>query len=231
MTLAAPMRTVETSRPRVLIVDDHRTFADMLAWALDGAGMVAVGTANTAADAVAMAAELRPDVVVMDIEMPAEDGLSATRRIRELLPDAIVAVVTAYREPDWVARAAQAGASAFIPKDGSLVEMLDVLNHVRAGHLLVAPSTFAGGRTESAPPRPLEEPGPVLTRREREVLDCLGRGMQVKGIARELGIGEETCRGYIKSLHNKLGARSQLQAVVKAQHLGLLGHDERPEHQ
>jgi DNA-binding NarL/FixJ family response regulator len=222
MTLAATDHALTTDGARVLIVDDHRTFADMLAWSLEGAGMVPVGTANSAAEAVAMAAELRPDIVVMDIEMPTEDGLSATRRIREVLPEAIVAIVTAYRDSEWVGRAAQAGASAFIPKDGSLAEMLDVLGHVRAGHLLVAPSTFAGSQQDSVLPPGRREKAPALTPREREVLECLGRGMQVKNIARSLDIGQETCRGYIKSLHTKLGVRSQLQAVVRAQDLGLL---------
>jgi DNA-binding NarL/FixJ family response regulator len=222
MTLAATDHALTTDGARVLIVDDHRTFADMLAWSLEGAGMVPVGTANSAAEAVAMAAELRPDIVVMDIEMPHQDGLAATRRIREVSPRTIVAVVTAHRDPDWVVRAAQAGASAFIPKDGSLTEMIEVLGRVQAGQMLVAPSTFASGPTSGAPAGgPVLRP--VLTRREQEVLDCLGRGMQVKMIARVLGITLETCRGYVKSLHAKLGARSQLEAVIKAQQVGLLG--------
>jgi DNA-binding NarL/FixJ family response regulator len=163
----------------------------------------------------------------MDIEMPRQDGLAATRRIREVAPDAVVAVVTAHRDPDWVVRAAQAGASAFIPKDGSLAEMIDVLSRVQPGQMLVAPSTFAGGATRS-PASASRGAVPQLTRREQEVLDCLGRGMQVKAIARVLGITLETCRGYVKSLHAKLGVRSQLEAVVKAQQLGLLGTaDER----
>ena len=169
-----------------------------------------------------MAEDLRPDIVVMDIQMGREDGLAATRRIRELVPDTVVAVVTAHRDPDWVVRAAQAGASAFIPKNGSLAEMLDVLGRVRAGQMLVAPSTFAGGR-ERLGAGSARSAAPELTRREQQVLDCLGQGMQVKAIARVLGITQETCRGYVKSLHVKLGARSQLEAVVKAQQLGLLG--------
>jgi DNA-binding NarL/FixJ family response regulator len=210
---------------RVLVVDDHRTFADLLSGALVASGMNCVGTANTAAKAVAMAAALQPDIVVMDIQMPREDGLSATRRIREAAPDAVVAVVTAHRDPDWVVRAAQAGASAFIPKDGSLTEMLDVLGRVQAGQMLVAPSTFSGDSTEGARIRPAGETAPVLTRREQQVLECFGRGMAVKSVARVLGITQETCRGYVKSLHVKLGVRSQLEAVVKAQQLGLLGRE------
>jgi DNA-binding NarL/FixJ family response regulator len=226
MTLAHLERPTDLAR--VLVVDDHRTFAELLSGALASAGMNAIGTASSAAQAVAMAQDLQPDIVVMDIEMPRQDGLAATRRIREVAPNAVVAVVTAHRDPDWVVRAAQAGASAFIPKDGSLAEMIDVLSRVQPGQMLVAPSTFAGGGTRSSAPAGGRAPVPQLTRREQEVLDCLGRGMQVKAIARVLGITLETCRGYVKSLHAKLGVRSQLEAVVKAQQLGLLGApDER----
>jgi DNA-binding NarL/FixJ family response regulator len=207
---------------RVLIVDDHRTFAELLSGALASAGMQPIGTASSAAEAVAMVEQLRPDVVVMDIEMPRQDGLAATRRIREVCPEAIVAVVTAHRDPEWVMRAAQAGASAFVPKDGSLVEMLDVLRNVHAGQMLVAPSAFGRSGGASGVPSRRDTSVPQLTRREQEVLEYLGQGMQVKGIARVLGITLETCRGYVKSLHAKLDARSQLEAVVKAQRLGLL---------
>jgi len=216
------MQRPSTDAIRVLVVDDHQTFAELLAGALASSGMASVGTARTAAEAVAMVQDLEPDIVVMDIEMPHQDGLAATRRIREVSPNTIVAVVTAHRDPEWVVRAAQAGASAFIPKDGSLTEMIEVLSRVQPGQMLVAPSTFAGGPT-SGPPAGGAKQRPTLTRREQEVLDCLGRGMQVKMIARVLGISLETCRGYVKSLHAKLDARSQLEAVVKAQQLGLLG--------
>jgi DNA-binding NarL/FixJ family response regulator len=208
---------------RIMVVDDHRTFAELLSGALSAAGMDVVGTAFSAAQGVAMAQELQPDIVVMDIQMPRQDGLSATRRIREVAPDAVVAVVTAHHDPDWVVRAAQAGASAFIPKDGSLSEMIDVLTRVQAGQMLVAPSTFSSARDVVPQLREAAGAQPQLTRREQEVLDCLGKGMQVKAIARVLGITLETCRGYVKSLHAKLGVRSQLEAVIKAQQLQLIG--------
>ena len=215
-------RTSAGSAPRVLIVDDHRTFAELLSGALQAAGMEVVGTAHSAAQAVAMAQDVQPDVVVMDIQMPRQDGLSATRRLREVAPTTVVAVVSDHRDPEWVVRASQAGASAFIPKEGSLAEMIDVLTRVRHGQMLIAPSTFATAPTAGNRPAPVDEVVPRLTRREQEVLDCLGRGMHVKAIARVLGITLETCRGYAKSLHAKLGVHSQLEAVVKAQHLGLL---------
>ncbi|GAA1240950.1 response regulator transcription factor [Pseudonocardia aurantiaca] len=209
---------------RIMVVDDHRAFADLLSFAVSTQPkMTCVGTATSAAEGVAMAVDLRPDVIVMDIEMPRQDGLAATRRIREIAPDTVIVVVSAHRDPQWVVRAAQAGASAFVPKDGSLDEMLDVLRRVRHGSMLVAPSAFGG----NAPPPRWAAAGerhlvPALTHRESEVLACLGKGLAPKAIARVLGISVHTCRGYVKALLGKLGVRSQLEAVVKAQQLGLL---------
>jgi len=205
----------------ILVVDDHRSFADLLSAALNSVpGMRCVGTASTAAEAISRAAELQPNIVIMDIQMPRQDGLAATRKIREIAPDTVIAVVTAYRDPGWISRAAQAGASAFIPKNGSLVEMIDVLRRVRQGQMLVAPSAFNGG--PALHPQPLTETRPVLTQRELEVLNYLGQGMPAQGIARVLGITLHTCRGYMKSLHCKLGVSTQLEAVIKAKGLGLI---------
>jgi DNA-binding NarL/FixJ family response regulator len=113
-------RPTATPDLRVLVVDDHRAFAEMLAAALDTVGMTSVGTAHSAAEAVTMAQTLQPDVVVMDIQLPDQNGLTATRRIREVAPEVVVAIVTAHRDPDWVIRATQAGAAAFISKAGPL---------------------------------------------------------------------------------------------------------------
>ena len=206
---------------RVLVVDDHQTFADLLSLALSSEpDLDCVGTAGSAAEAVAMAAELKPDIVVMDIEMPRQDGLAATRRLREVVPDLVIVVVTAHRDPQWVLRATQAGASAFVPKNRSLPEMLDVLRRARNGGMLVAASAF--GSTMTSPEPAISTPRVELTQRERDVLHCLNRGMAPKAIARVLGISLHTCRGYVKSLLSKLGVSSQLEAVVTAQRLGLI---------
>jgi DNA-binding NarL/FixJ family response regulator len=211
----------ERETPRVstvLVVDDHRSFAEMLSAALDGVpGLTCVGTASSAAEGIALARRLQPDIVVMDIQMPREDGLAATARLREVLPDAVVAVVTAHTSPEWVSRAAQAGASAFVPKNGSLQEMIAILTSVQAGHMVVAPSTF----TAAAPAGPQEE-RPDLSQREIEVLRLLARGTPVRDMAPALGITVNTCRGYIKTVRRKLDSASQLEAVLKARQLGLL---------
>lgn len=207
----------------VLVVDDHRSFAEMLAAVLDGtAGLRCVGVAGSASEGVALARRLQPDVVVMDIQMPREDGLVATARVREVAPDALVAVLTAHASPEWVGRAAQAGASAFVPKNGSLQEMLDVLTGLQRGQLVVAPSAFR------VPTGPSPAAGvPELSQREVEVLRLLADGTAVKDLAPVLGISLNTARGYVKAVRGKLGAASQLEAVLRARELGLL-EDRRP---
>lgn len=213
------MSVEEAPERTVLVVDDHRTFAEMLSLALDSAtGLRSVGVAHTAAEGVALVRRLEPDIVVMDIRLAHEDGLVATTRIRELAPSTLVAVVSAHTSTEWVGRAAQAGASAFVPKNGSLQEMIDILRVVRDGHMLVAPSTFAAS---AAPAQPIEAV-PDLRQREVDALRLLASGVAVRDIAAELGITVNTCRGYIKAVRQKLGVSSQLEAVLKARELGLL---------
>jgi len=208
----------------VLIVDDHHAFADLLALALaNEPDFDIVGYAATADAAVELAARTRPAMVVMDIQLGGQDGLDATRRIRDLLPEAVVVVISAHHEPNWISRAARVGASAFAPKSGSLSEMLSILRNARNGSMLVAPSLLRQA-ARAAPETPAA--ATRLTIRERDVLALMGKGVAPTQIARVLDISVHTCRGYVKSIHAKLGARSQLEAVVKAQQLGLIDSGE-----
>jgi DNA-binding NarL/FixJ family response regulator len=203
---------------RVLIVDDHRTFAEMLALALGAeTEFDCVGTAASSAAAIEAARRLRPDLVVMDIQLGPDSGLNAARAIRTALPDAIVVVVSAHDGPEWVVRAARAGANAFVPKTGSLPQMLATLRRARPGSMLVAPSLF-GLRT----PPDAAEVSEKLTARELEVLGLMGQGMAPDAIAHLLNISVNTCRSYVKTIHARLGVRSQLEAVVEAHRLGLI---------
>ena len=209
---------------RVLVVDDHRAFAELLAFALAAQPDIAqVEVATTVAEGVATTATTRPDVVLLDIAINGEDGLTAIPRFRAACPGVAVAVLTAHRGGSWLLQADQAGAAAFIGKDGPLEDVLAVLRGLRSltavgDRMVVARAARThlrdGVATAGAPC--------LLTPREHDVLDGLGRGLPPKVIARSLGITVQTCRGYLKTLMAKLGTGTQLETVVAAQRLGLL---------
>jgi DNA-binding NarL/FixJ family response regulator len=218
--LVAEGSTPETT---VLIVDDHRCFADLLSAALDAVpGIRCVGTAASASEGIERVRELAPSVVVMDIQMPGTDGLAATRRLREASPQTAVAVVTAHADGEWVARAAQAGASAFIPKGGPLSEMITMLKAAKPGRMSVATSVLRTGRTSVTADREPREARDELTLREQEVLAYIGQGLQAKSIAKVMGISIHTCRGYIKTVYAKLQVSSRIEAVNRGRQLRLI---------
>jgi DNA-binding NarL/FixJ family response regulator len=215
----APARSGSESpgETTVLVVDDHRIFADLLAATLATVpGIRCLGTAASAAEGIERAAELSPSVVVMDIQMPGMDGLVATRRLRQASPGTAVAVVTAHADGEWLARAAQAGASAFIPKAGPLAEMITMLKAAKPGRMRVAPSIT---RTRSVTPTPGHGFNEELTLVELEVLGYIGYGLPAKSIAKVMGISVHTCLGHIKSLYAKLRVSSRIEAVNRARQL------------
>lgn len=218
-----PTTTDENGHPptvRVLVVDDHQTFADLLAWSLESVpGIECVGTASTAAEALQQVEDLDPSVVVMDIQMPGTDGLAVTRQLRRTSPQTAVAVVTAHRDGEWVLRAAQAGASAFICKGGSFTEMVDIIRSARPGRMVVAPSVqYTEPQRAARGASRYQE----LTARELQVLGYIGQGLPTKSIARLLGITLHTCRGYVKSVYSKLQVSSRIEAVNRGRQLMLL---------
>jgi DNA-binding NarL/FixJ family response regulator len=209
-----------TGETTVLVVDDHRIFADLLSATLETVpGIRCLGTAASAAEGIQRAAELRPSVVVMDIKMPGMDGLVATRRLRAASPETAVAVVTAYQDGEWLARAAQAGASAFIPKAGPLAEMITMLKEAKPGRMKVAASLT---RTRSVKPTPGQGFDEELTAGELEVLGYIAYGLPAKSIAKVMGVSIHTCLGHIKGLYAKLEVSSRIEAVNRARELQLL---------
>jgi DNA-binding NarL/FixJ family response regulator len=204
---------------RVMVVDDHRTFAELLARALDAEDdLVCVGHARDGEEAIRMVGELRPDLVLMDLELPGRDGISVTAELTAADPDLKVLILTAHAGTGELTRAGAAGACGFLAKDGSLDEVLDALRTAHRGSLLL-PSEVAAGFARVPRPR-AEEAG--LTPRELEVLRLLGQGREPRAIARELGVSLYTCRGYVKSVLAKLDVHSQLEAVVAASRSGLI---------
>ena len=212
---------------RVLVVDDHHTFAELLAGALHRQpDHATVGHASTGQQAVDLCARLRPDVVLMDVQLPDIDGFAATTAIVAMQPGVRVLLLTAIVTATAAARAASSGACGFLAKEGHLEDMLKAIRSARPGGFAVDPALLIQlslQKTTGGLP-----PSRQLTERELDVLHLLGDGNDVATISRRLGISSNTCRGHVKSLLAKLDAHSQLEAVVLAVRHGLVRIGESP---
>jgi len=215
-------------RTQVLVVDDHLVFSGAVEIAINAqSDMISVGAAASVAEAVQAVGRWSPDVVLMDIRLPDGDGIEATRRIVALRPETRVLILTAHTEVDIMARAASAGACGFLPKESSIGSVLRAIRAAGDGEMVVDGSTLAAillrlHRPAATSSGPIEGV-PSLTRREHDVLALMGDGLDPHAIARELGISLHTCRGYQKGILAKLGAHSQLEAVVIATRRGVIG--------
>ena len=211
-------KTRDTSR--VVVVDDHTTFAELLSDALDRQeDLENAGTAGGVQEGIALCRAEQPDVVVMDYHLPDGNGLDAAREILADRPATRIIMLTGNAAADILAQAAGSGICGFLPKDGSLTTLLDTLRHARTGSMVIHPSLLAMIGKQTAPEQP---DAPALTTRERQVLTLMAQGHDVRANAKHLGITENTCRGYVKSILAKLDAHTQLEAVAVAGRLGLL---------
>ena len=215
---------------RVMVVDDHpvtrRGLLDILA---DEEGFELVGEAADGVEAVRVAQETRPDVVVMDLFMPGRDGAEACREIMELLPGTRVLMLTASAEEDDVIRAVAAGATGFLRKFTGSDELVHAVRQVADGDLVVPQEAVRRafallGSGCAMRPAPV-----VLSPREREALTRFARGRAYAQIAKEMGISKVTVRNAIYRVQNKLGVGSHQEMVVWAVRNGLLDGEEDQE--
>ncbi|MFD4628933.1 response regulator [Streptomyces sp. NPDC058284] len=212
---------------RVLLVDDQPLVRTALGMVIaEAPDIEVVGEAASGDEAVRRCAELRPDVVVMDIRMPGMDGIEATRLITSGPTPAHVVVLTTFDDDDYVYGALRAGAAGFLVKDMALDDILAAVRTVATGDGLLAPSVtrrlireFAQ-RPASAPPRDVTLAG--ITDREHEVLTLVGRGLSNTEIAGELCLSVATAKTYLTRLLAKLGARDRVQLVIIAYENGLV---------
>ena len=217
---------------RVLVVDDQRLvrtgFSAILSTEPD---IEVVGEAANGTEAVAMAEQTRPDVVLMDIRMPIMDGVEATMRLagpKALRPTKVL-ILTTFDIDELVHNALQAGASGFLLKDAPPDELVRAIRVIAAGDALLAPSvtrrllhSFAGQRRENSTSPAATEAVARLTDREREVLLHMARGLSNSEVATTMYLGETTVKTYVGRILSKLAARDRVQAVVTAFDAGLV---------
>jgi DNA-binding NarL/FixJ family response regulator len=208
---------------RVLIADDHEVVRAGLSTFLSlDPELEVVGEAADGAEAVRLAHQLRPDVVVMDLLMPEMDGITATRIIRGELPDTEVVALTSVLEDASVVGAMRAGAIGYLLKDTKAQELRRAIRAAADGQVQLSPRAAARlVREVRAPERP-----EALSERETEVLRSLARGRANKEIAGELVIAEKTVKTHVSNILGKLGVQSRTQAALHAARIGLVALDE-----
>ena len=204
---------------RILIADDHSVVRQGLKMflALDPE-LEVIGEAENGAEAVRLAGELRPDVVLMDLLMPVMDGITAIENIRATLPDIEVLAVTSVLEDTAVIRAIRAGAIGYMLKDTQADELCRAIKAAAAGQVQLSPEAASRLLREVRAPESPE----ALTERETDVLRLLARGLANKEIAQQLSIGEKTVKTHVSHILSKLGVASRTQAALYAARVGLV---------
>ena len=204
---------------RVLIADDHRVVREGLRMLLErDPELTVVGEASDGAEAVELARQLHPEVVLMDLLMPGMDGIAAISAIRKELPETEVVALTSVLESAAVVSAVRAGAIGYLFKDIHAPELRRAIKAAAAGQVQLTPQASAYLMREVRAPETTE----TLTEREREVLHLLVQGHSNKGIAQDLQIAEDTVKTHVKHIMAKLAVQSRTQAVLCALRLGLV---------
>jgi DNA-binding NarL/FixJ family response regulator len=209
---------------RILIADDHPLVRQGLQAALAPLEEVeVVGEAATGQEAIREAVLHRPDVVVMDLQMPDLNGIDATRELGRALPSAAVLVLTMFDDDDWVFAAMRAGARGYVLKGAEQQEIARAITAVAAGEAIFGPAVATRMLAYFAAPPLTPTPFPELTGREREVLDLLAAGRNNRQIADQLGLSAKTVANHISAIFAKLQVADRTQAILRARDAGL-GH-------
>ena len=212
---------------RVLLADDHRMLREGLRRSLTDEGLDIVGEAENGEQAIRLASDLRPDVVLMDVSMPELDGVEATKVIRQE-PDAPqVIMLTMHADKEVLADAIRAGASGYLVKDCSTEEVAEAVRMAVQGDTALSPQLAATMLDEV---RRLDVPDTsdddrVVTKREEEVLQLIADGCSTPEVAEQLYISQKTVKNHLASIYQKLDARDRTQAVLQAVRMGIVHLD------
>ena len=204
---------------RVLLADDHQILRDGIRRGLEAAGATVVGEADNGEEAVELAREIHPDIVLMDISMPVLDGVAATERITTEVPGTKVVVPTMHDDPERTRAALLAGAVAYLTKGTSFEDVFDTLERVQAGEEVLSPR-LAAMMLETAAAEP--DPDGILSDRQREILQMIANGLSTKQAARELGIPQKTVHNHLNATYRRLDTQSLTHAVLSAVRLGII---------
>jgi DNA-binding NarL/FixJ family response regulator len=220
--------TGEATTPvRVLIVDHHQLArAGIRRLLADEPGVVVQGEAGDGVEAIEQALALRPDVVLMDLQLPRLSGVETVRALRAGWPEARVLIVTTFAQDEHLFEALKAGARGYLLKDTTRAELIRGIRTVHEGGSLVEP--FVASRLLDRFGELVREQAAAgsLTAREREVLDLVAQGARTREVAQRLGVSEKTVKDHLSQIYGKLGVSSRAAAVTRARALGILPGDE-----
>ena len=199
---------------RLLLAEDQAMMRGALALLLNlEADLDVVAQVGRGDEIVPAALEVRPDVALLDIELPGRSGLDAARDLRAAVPECGVVILTTFGRPGYLRRAMEAGARGFLVKDGPVEGLADAVRRVRAGETVVDPALATSALAAGASP---------LTGRERDVLAAAEDGSTVTDIARRLHLSESTVRNYLSAAIGKTGTRNRIEALLAARRQGWL---------
>jgi len=209
---------------RVVVCDDHPMVREGLRAVInDAPGFEMLAEAATGEEAVELALELLPDVLVMDLHLPGINGIEAIRRITAAAPSVAVLVLTMFEDDDSVFSALRAGARGYLLKGAGQADILRSLEAVRTGQAIFGPSIASRVLARSVARPEVESLFPELTEREREVLRLVATGLDNAGIARKLVVSQKTVANHVSNIFSKLHFESRAQAIVTAREAGLTG--------
>ncbi|MGD9702473.1 MAG: response regulator [Acidimicrobiia bacterium] len=205
---------------RLMLVDDHRMLREGLRRALEAEGFIVVGEASDGHEALKMALERKPDVILMDVSMPDIDGIEATRAIMQADARQRIVMLTMHMDRDVIDRAIKAGAVGYLTKDCSVTEVADAVRMAANGDLALSPKLAELMLSEARKGELGEER--LITKREEEVLQLIADGLSTPEVAAKLYISQKTVKNHLASIYEKLNARDRTQAVLLAVRMGIV---------